>query len=256
VAEGRIWLLSGTGEGPLLARQLLQRGWQLRVSVVSNAAARAYANHPQLECCVGSLGDAASLRQALAAWPCRWVIDATHPFAQQISRSLDQVCPQLNQPLLRLIRPQLPLGGAKLLGGLEQLGSATSPEQPLLLAIGARALATALAHSRSSEPAARLLPNPENLRLALSLRLDPERIALLRPGGDGRLEEALCRRWRISSVLCRQSGGSTESLWRKVSESLGMQLLLLARPEDPAPGRCLALEELLLRVGASSKSAG
>ena len=38
----RLWLLSGTGEGPKLAGALIERGWQLRVSVVSAAAARAY----------------------------------------------------------------------------------------------------------------------------------------------------------------------------------------------------------------------
>ena len=54
--EQRIWLLSGTGEGPPLAAELLGRGWQLRVSVVSSAAARAYPAHPKLELKVGALG--------------------------------------------------------------------------------------------------------------------------------------------------------------------------------------------------------
>ena len=40
--HGRIWLLSGTGEGPRLAAALLQLGWFVEASVVTPAAARAY----------------------------------------------------------------------------------------------------------------------------------------------------------------------------------------------------------------------
>ena len=64
--EQRIWLLSGTGEGPPLAAELLRRGWQLRVSVVSSAAARAYPAHPNLELQVGALGDEAAVQTAFA----------------------------------------------------------------------------------------------------------------------------------------------------------------------------------------------
>ena len=41
-----IWLLGGTGDGPPLAEALLQRGWRLRVSLVTAAATRAYTPHP------------------------------------------------------------------------------------------------------------------------------------------------------------------------------------------------------------------
>lgn len=63
---------------------LIGRGWQLRVSVVSAAAARAYPNHPKLEIQIGALGNNGELKLALEQWPCRWVIDATHPFARHI----------------------------------------------------------------------------------------------------------------------------------------------------------------------------
>ena len=37
-ASETIWLVSGTGDGPRLAQALLERGWTLLVSVVSEAA--------------------------------------------------------------------------------------------------------------------------------------------------------------------------------------------------------------------------
>jgi len=107
-AAGAIWLLSGIGEGPLLARALLARGWRLRVSVVSEVAARAYPAHPRLELQVGALAGAEAIAAALVAerrqGGFRWVVDGTHPFAERISADLLAACRRLDQPLLRLQR--------------------------------------------------------------------------------------------------------------------------------------------------------
>ena len=54
--RGTLWLVAGTGEGPPLAELLLRAGWRVHVSVVTAAAARAYAPHPALELTVGSIG--------------------------------------------------------------------------------------------------------------------------------------------------------------------------------------------------------
>ncbi|MFM8976251.1 MAG: hypothetical protein ACKOFN_11275, partial [Vulcanococcus sp.] len=62
------------------------------------------------------------------------------------------------------------------------------------------------------------------------------------------LERALCRRWRISAVLCRAGGGRSEALWRQVCGQLGLRLLLLQRPDGPG-GDGLPLQPLLEKLG-------
>jgi hypothetical protein len=120
---GRIWLFAGTGEGPVLAQVLLQRGWRLRISVVSPQAARAYGTAAGQELQVGALAGQAALAQELLAARrggegFTWVVDASHPFARRISASLASGCADLDQPLVRLQRPLLPLGRAEALGDL------------------------------------------------------------------------------------------------------------------------------------------
>jgi len=73
------------------------------------------------------------------------VVDATHPFARQIRSSLQQGCQQAGVPLLRLERPAIPLGNACLLDSLEELRGAGTMGERLLLALGARQLAAAVA---------------------------------------------------------------------------------------------------------------
>ena len=250
---GRIWLISGTGEGPSLAGELLRRGWQLRVSVVEVSAARAYRPQPGLELCPGALAGPEAITGILEAPPgFRWVVDATHPFACLISVQLRQACQASGQRLLRLERPRLDSsprslpGSPVLLDGLESLTQLDLGGDRLLLAIGSRHLAGAMARSNAAAHYARILDNPTSLQLALSAGLPDGHLACLRPG-DGRLEQALCRHWRITTVLCRESGGRTEQLWRQVSQDLGLRLLLLRRPDSEAPG--LPMAELLEQLG-------
>lgn len=277
-----IWLVAGTGEGPPLAARLLERGWGVRVSVVSAAATRAYAPHPALELQVGALGGEggepgdgarairAALRDAAArGCPCRWLIDASHPFALRISTALAEACRIEGQPLLRLLRPLADAAETDAAAGASSAAGANAPrvladladlarellaDRRLLLAIGARRLAEAKGHCPEAILHARLLPSPEALRQAMAAGIRPERVACLRPLGDpdaaAAVEAALCRRWRIEAVLCRRSGGPSERHWRRISAELGLRLLLLERPQEPRGVLALPLEALLERVGA------
>jgi precorrin-6A/cobalt-precorrin-6A reductase len=258
----RLWLIAGTGEGPRLAHQLLERGWQLEVSVVTAAASLAYPAHRHLRLLVGALAGGEAIGQRLAAaaaagQPYAAVVDASHPFARQISAQLAEALGQLPaQPLLlRLKRHLLSDPSDRLLADLEALAPhRLAPHclagRRLLLAIGARQLGRAVALSPGALHHARLLPTAEALQRAMAAGIAPERLACLRPGGGGEaaLLAALLRRWRIDVILCRQSGGITETLWRQLAASQGCELLLLRRPADPAGVTGLAEAELLARL--------
>lgn len=252
----RLWLLAGTGEGPLLAAQMLQRGWRVRVSVVTAAAAAAYrpladgSGGAALEVAVGALAGPAAINAALELArqqgdPFAALIDATHPFAQQISRDLAVVCAGLGLPLLRLGRVLEHSGTATVLPDLAALQACDLAGQRVLLALGARQLAAAVASSPGALHHARVLPAPAALQQALAAGLDPSRIALLRPSHDFAVETALVRHWMISAIVCRQSGGRTEAGWREVSQCCGCQLMVLARPAE-APTVVPLSEQALL----------
>ena len=310
---GSIWLVSGIGEGPRLARALLARGWRLRVSVVGEAAGRAYDPHPALELQVGALAGPDAIATALVRarrhqGGFRWVVDGTHPFAERISADLLSACQRLDQPLLRLQRPPVavpiqgpstvPLenwgdGGALALGpgglprrqvlnSLQDLAALDLGGKRLLLAIGARRLREALAHSPAQAHFARILPNPTALALARAAGLADGQLACVHPrlglppslpasppgrgpGGiraagegpalglgpprPGAIERALCRRWAIDAVLCRQSGGVTEQLWSDLCAELGLELLLLRQPRASAQVPGLEFSALLAALG-------
>ena len=251
-AEPWVWLFACTAEGPPLAQALLARGWQVRVSVVTAAATRAYLPHPSLQFQVGACSSDAGLEQQLRQLAPRWVVDATHPFALEISARLERVCRPLDQPLLRLDRREAsetpPGEQLQLLENVEALSGLDLAGDHLLLAIGARQLPAAIAATPQCQHFARVLDQPGSLQAARAAGLPDHHIACLRPdaSGTGQLEEALCRRWQINRVLCRQGGGRSELLWRQVCLRLQLPLLLLRRPTD-ASG--LPMEALLEKLG-------
>ena len=250
-AKAWIWLFAGTAEGPVMAEALLQRGWNVRVSVVTPGAARAYRQRRGLEVRVGACSSDQTLEQDLRHLAPRWVVDATHPFAVVISERLQRLCSALNQPLVQIER-RLPAEAdpgeqLDLLDGVCELGQRPLAGEHLLLAIGARELSAAIAATPKCMHYARVLDQPSSLQAALAAGLPQEHIACLRPDptGNGELEQALCRRWGITLVLCRQGGGRSEALWRQVCRQLGLPLLLLRRPSG-SPGLPMAalLEKL------------
>ena len=254
-------MLAGTGEGPLLAARLLAKGWRLRVSVVSASATAAYrqlldaAAPGQLELWAAALDGPVELAAGLAkarcdADPFALVIDATHPFAVRITANARCACQQQQVPLWRLLRPHLAGGEPwiSVLPSLTALASLDLAAARVLFALGSRHLAAAMQHSPGAFHHARVLPNPQALQLALAAGLDPQRLACLQPSRDFAVEAALVRRWRITTIVCRQSGGLIEQGWRRLAQGAGCRLLLLARPDEPGDVTLLSLPELLAKL--------
>ena len=160
--HGRIWLLSGTGEGPRLAAALLQLGWTVEASVVTPAAARAYDGLKLHRLHIGSLQGQDAIRTVLKdGMAYRWVIDATHPFAVQVSADLAAACAACGQPLLRLDRPRERGGHVDHLDSSDALKGMDLSGRRLLLAVGGRHLAKfhRAAVDAGAEVFARCLPS-------------------------------------------------------------------------------------------------
>jgi precorrin-6A/cobalt-precorrin-6A reductase len=97
-----ILILGGTAEARELAAGLDAAG----VAVTSSLAGRV--QRPRLpagETRIGGFGGPEALARWIGEHGVRAVIDATHPFAQRISASAAQACPQAGVALLRLERP-------------------------------------------------------------------------------------------------------------------------------------------------------
>ncbi|TDT77894.1 precorrin-6A/cobalt-precorrin-6A reductase [Litoreibacter halocynthiae] len=105
----RILLLAGTSEARDLAHALVERGHQVTASLVGATRAP---RDLGCETRIGGFGGEQGFRDWLAAHPVDLVIDATHPFAVQITDRTARVCAEVGLEHLQLRRdPWVPADG-------------------------------------------------------------------------------------------------------------------------------------------------
>ncbi len=99
----RILILGGTQEGYALAERLADVP---DLEVISSLAGRTLSpRKPKGRMRVGGFGGADGLARYLRAEKIAHLINATHPFADQISANAVEAAPATQVPLLRLLRP-------------------------------------------------------------------------------------------------------------------------------------------------------
>jgi precorrin-6A/cobalt-precorrin-6A reductase len=237
----RILLLSGTGEGPLLARALLATGFQVYATVTRPEAKHNLFGHlldarteraPRLSVEVCGFTEQ-SLAEFLGRGEIDLVLDATHPFAVRITRIAQTICEHMQMPYVRYERPDwVPPAGthfaesyAAAAALLPSLGSR------VMLTIGAKQLKHfASLHGRLTLYA-RILPSPVSLRQALEAGFAEANLLRLRPPFSVEQNRAMFRRCNVE-VLVTKASGREGGVVEKVTaaQELNMKVLMIRRP--------------------------
>jgi precorrin-6A/cobalt-precorrin-6A reductase len=231
----RILLLSGTGEGPLLARALLEAGFDVRATV-TRAEARDNLFGPLLaKMLVEARGfTEESLTTFLGSGEADLVVDATHPFAVRITRIAHAVCLRLGVPLIRYERPdwQPPSAAHNVDSFAAAAALLPSLGRRVLLTIGSKQLKH-FAHLQDRLClVARILPSVPSLEQALTAGFTPDRLLCLRPPFSREFNSAIMKEYHIE-VLVTKASGREGGVEEKVlaAADLGVQIVMIRRPE-------------------------
>ena len=237
----KVLILGGTGEAAALAARLAA---DPRLAVTTSLAGRtkAPATLPGAVRC-GGFGGAEGLASHLEAERVDLLIDATHPFAAQISEHAAEACVATGTPRLQLVRPAWqPREGddwrhaaslesaAALLDGLGQR---------IFLTIGRQELAP-FAGLRQHWFMVRMIDPPET-----PPPLDRFELLLARGPFDEAEEVALLQRHGIEALVAKNSGGAATYAKIAAARTLALPVVMVARPPAP-PGEQVADVEAAL----------
>lgn len=224
-----IWLIGGTQESAQLAQCLSEAHLPFVVSVTTQAARGLYSAG---QIWVGRL-DPSSLPQFLKRQRIRAILDASHPFAIEISK----LAMGAGLPYLRFERPQVeiavePRAAVRRFASFETLLSREPLDgRRVLLIVGYRPLSLFAPWQNRATLFARLLPSLTALQAALDSGFSPDRLIALRPPVPIELERALWQHWQIDTVICKASGAAGgEETKLALALELGTELLLVERP--------------------------
>lgn len=231
---GCLWLIGGTTESAALALAIASLGLPCIVTVTTAAAEVLYPT-PRLRVQVGCLS-ASQLQQFLQEQQIVAILDASHPYATEISRLAIKAATEQQIPYLRFERPpvEAQFGSPQviLLDSFESLIAGDYLyEQRVLLTVGYKALPLFRSWQNRSTLFARILPAVTSLEATLAAGFSSDRIIALRPPVTPELEKALWCQWDISLVVTKASGvAGGEDIKRTVAAELGIPLIIIARP--------------------------
>jgi precorrin-6A/cobalt-precorrin-6A reductase len=212
-----ILILGGTGEARSLAA---------RVPAISSLAGRVSAPRlPVGEVRIGGFGGVDGLAQWLRDNPVDAVVDATHPFAQQITANAYEACARVGVPFLILRRPGFaPVEGWRWVDSVAD-AARDLPGSRVFLTTGRQDLGEFA--SCSQWFLARMVEPPEPPM--------PQRIEVLLSRGpftvDGEL--SLMRSREIDVLVTKDSGGDMTSAKLEAARRLGIPVVIVRRPPLP-----------------------
>lgn len=243
----RILLLSGTSEGPPLARALLAAGFRVHATVTREEARTNLFGPLLRDLQVEARGfTEEGLTAYLAAGEADLVLDATHPFAVRITRLAHEVCRRLRIPYVRYERPDWePPAGTRLVDSLAAAAQLLpSLGERVLLTIGAKQLKHFAPLQGRLYLMARILPSVLSLQQALAVGFTPDRLLCLRPPFSREFNRAILREYRIG-VLVTKASGREGGVEEKVlaANDLGIEVVMIQRPELEDVGATTSLEE-------------
>jgi precorrin-6A/cobalt-precorrin-6A reductase len=226
--RAKLLILGGTAEAVELATACAVRSG---LEVISSLAGRTRTpGLPPGEVRIGGFGGAAGLARFLAESGIDHVIDATHPFAAQMSAQAEQACREAGVPRLRLLRPPwVPVPGDR---WIEVPDFAEAAER--LPWLGRRVFLT-VGHQELDAFA--------QLDLWFLVRtIEPPGALPLRRGqwlaGRGPFavddELMLLRTHAIEVLVTKASGGGATYAKLVAARQLGLPVLMVRRPASPS----------------------
>jgi len=232
-----VWILSGTSDGPIIANMLLELNYSVFASVLTYKAGQAYIENPKLHIITGQLNNKDEIINFIKKNKIKCVVDATHPFAQIISKNLNRACKEINKPLLVFERKSLikKTNNFFYIDDLKDINKADLENKNILLAIGSRFLNDTADYYTNcrANVFTRVLPTYESITKAFGSCIKKSNIAILEPSKikKGFLEKKLCEFWEIDYVLCRESGSYSQENWESIIAGSKMKLFLVKRPK-------------------------
>ncbi len=224
----RILLLGGTTEASLLARAIADAGLE---GVYSYAGRTDTPMGQPMHMRVGGFGGVDGLMAYLAAEGITHVIDATHPFAAQMSNNAVMACKAAGLPLIALERAPWVAGEGDRWTQVPDLAAAAGAlgavPRRIFLAIGRQHL-DAFAGQPQHHYLLRLVDAP-----TAALPLPQVRVVIARGPFTVAADRALMRDHGTQIVVAKNAGGKGAVAKIAAARALGLPVVMIDRPAIP-----------------------
>ncbi|MCK1278097.1 cobalt-precorrin-6A reductase [Bradyrhizobium sp. 61] len=239
----RALILGGTADASLLASEVARA----RIDAVYSYGGRTRAPADQpLPTRIGGFGGVSGLADYIRRERITHVIDATHPFAAEMSRHAVQACAQTGTPLIALERaPWTRAPGDNWIEVADVTAAAAAlPESPanVFLAIGRQHIAPFASKPQHTYTLRFVDPPEAPLPFAADVIVSRGPFTF-----DGELD--MMRARSIAWIVARNSGGDGARAKIDAARMLGLPVIMIERPELPDRQRVESVTEIMQWLG-------
>ena len=225
-----VLILGGTTEASVLARQVAGNP---RLAPILSLAGRTTNPRAQpIATRTGGFGGIKGLVRYLRDEAIEAVIDATHPYADQMSAHAVAACRETGVPLASLVRPEWQAEAGDRWQVVPSFDTAASAlgatPRRVFLSLGRQELHV-FAAAPQHHYIARLIERPERADLPPDLRLVQARGPF-----DREAELRLLTEEQIDVMVSKNSGGDATYAKIEAARALALPVVMVARPQKPA----------------------
>ena len=236
-----ILVLAGTSEGRETAVSLEKEGKAVMASTATVYGGELLAKEFQGDITTRPLNPAEML-QLIKDKQISKVVDATHPFAVQVSRNAREACRQSGTLYERLERntEMVPEGegvirARDLEEAVQLAAGAAGTEGNVFITTGSSKLEQYTAVLDPENLVARILPVRDSLDKCLSLGISPKNIIAMQGPFDEQLNRLLFRRYNAKLVITKESGSTGGTIHKiNAAAALRIPVILISRPQGQA----------------------
>lgn len=225
-------IFSGTSEGKALCQQLAQAGLQAEVCVATEYGKEVMPELPGITVHTGRMTTEQMTEFLHGA---EIVIDATHPYAVEVSKNIRAACVQVSCRYIRLLRPKTQAEGTVHVPSAEAAAQYLSQtEGNVLLTVGSKELSCFTAVSEYQERLwPRVLPATKSLEICQQLGFPAAHLILMQGPFSTEMNIALLHasgaKWLVTKDT-GAAGGLPEKL--EAAKQCGCRVLLIDRPQE------------------------
>lgn len=242
-------LFGGTVEGRLLAQRMAENGYQVTCSVATEYGKDLITPQAGLTVRMGRL-DEGEMEQLMEAGAFALVVDATHPYAAEVSKNIRRAAEKTALPYYRLLRPAEQAEGVIWVDSIVQAAEYLAQSgETALLSTGSKELEPFTQVPGYQERLwVRVLPSMVSLELALTAGFPASHIICMQGPFTEALNTAMLEQIGAKVLVSKDSGkagGFGEKA--RAAQNAGAKLLVIRRPVEETGQTLEELTSLLCR---------
>lgn len=248
-----ILVLSGTEEGKEIVRRLHEEGLDLLTTVATEYGKKMFEQMGLETLCLQGRLDAHGFSQLIKEKGIDTVIDATHPYAVEVSLNAMDACKKTNTRYLRFERQEIEIPTHPLIHKVKTMAEAVDKSRVLgkkiFLTTGISSVAKFILLKDEKELYVRILPVPEHIALCLDMGIPPAHIIAMHGPFSEDLNRAMFKQYHINTMVTKDSGeagGVLEKIHAALKE--GIDTIVIKRPRLEFSQKYSSIDEVVKTV--------